>query len=88
FLLFFWFGISHFHIGIRGYEEKNDKIIFIDKETNNLPEKMKWRDWNTYTIDYGDFLNNYNPNLQECIESETCQIKKDIDKIINFFKEQ
>ncbi len=93
FLLFFVFGESFFHVGFRQYKKTENTITFIEtKKFDNLPIKniefRNYKTWNGYSIRYGDFLNNYNPNLQECIESETCQIKKDIDKIINFFKER
>ena len=93
FLLFFVFGESFFHVGFRQYKKTENTITFNEtKRFDNLPIKniefRNYKTWNGYSIRYGDFLNNYNPNLQECIESETCQIKKDIDKIIKFFKER
>ena len=98
-LLFFWFGDINFHIGIIPYKE--DEKIRFDKNNlyifNKLKTKLKKgniRDWESlggrnccFTINYGNFKENYNPNLVECIKSNDCEIKRDIKKILEFFDE-
>lgn len=81
FLLFFWLGEYNFHIGITPYEEKNNQIEFINKTTiniENLTNNGQWCElFHSYTINYGNFRNNYNPNLQNI-----SKLKNDIQEII------
>ena len=98
-LLFFWFGDINFHIGVISYKE--DEKITFDKNNLNIFNELKTklkkgniRDWNSlggknccFTINYGNFKEKYNSNLVECIKSNECEIKKDINKILEFFNE-
>jgi hypothetical protein len=100
-LLFFWFGKKNFHIGVIPFIEENNKFkldneniekLEIFKNLKNYIKKGEKRDrWATlsenccFTINYGDFKNRYNKNLVECIELDECEIKKDIQEILEFF---